>query len=49
MKNIVKSESYNPTDLEKRLQSYEVEELDSRLEMYSSWCISECGTEKPTK
>jgi hypothetical protein len=49
MKNIIKTESYDPRELEIHLQSGEIEELESRLEMAlpSSWCTSACGTDKP--
>jgi hypothetical protein len=49
MKNLMKGESYNPLELETRLQSAEIEELEARLEMSlpSSWCTSSCGTQAP--
>jgi hypothetical protein len=49
MKNLSKGESYNPLELETRLQSCAIEELEARLEMTSSWCTSNCGTEEPAK
>ncbi len=47
MKNISKSEYYTPQELETRIQPYEIEELESRLEMVTSWCTSGCGTQEP--
>ena len=47
MKTMNKHESYNPSELEIRLQAGDIEELEARLEMTSSWCTSSCGTEAP--
>jgi hypothetical protein len=47
MNNIRKDETYHPLELESQLQSSEIEELEARLEMVTSWCTSGCGTEKP--